>query len=394
MEKTNKKIAMVISAPFPTQKAYGITTRETLLSLKSLEYEAKLFSMRGTYTDPDYSKVMDMIIPFPQDILYRVLISLSSKGRKKINLILWRIAIIESFLRIYSEVRAFNPNLIWLRDPVLAFISRRLFPKITIILEVHDFSSQYFLNKLILNCKNMIFYPINQNISRFILSLNNLVLMQIAPMGIRKESIASEIDVTLYVEKIKNSLNHKIKIGYVGNMAPGGYSKGIEDLILLAEFNMKNSINAEVVLIGANDSELAKFKRIQNSLNIEDRFLKFYPHVSHSKAINSLKGIDILVLPMPKSKNYVGMPIKLLEYIAAGKIVMVADCSLFRSFFNENYRPFFYGSEDIPSLSREINKAICDENLLSKLLEGTQFASNYTWSSRTKNMIEFAINQH
>jgi glycosyltransferase involved in cell wall biosynthesis len=394
MEKVNKKIAMVISAPFPTQKAYGITTRETLFSLRSLEYETKIFSMKGTYTDPDYSKIMDMITPFPQDILYRFLISLSSKGRKKINLLLWRIAIIEGFLRIYPEIRVFNPNLIWLRDPVLAFISRKLFPKTTIILEVHDFSSQLLLNKLILNCRNIILFPINQNISRFISSLNDRVLMQLAPMGIREENVASEIDISLYVERIKNSSNNRIKIGYVGNMAPGGYSKGIEDLILLAEFNMKNSINAEVVLIGANETELAKFKRIQNSLNIEDRFLKFYPHVSHSEAINSLKGLDILVLPIPKSKNYVGMPIKLLEYIAAGKIVMVADCSLFRSFFSENYRPFFYGSEDIPSLSREIYKAVCDENLLSKLLEGARYASNYTWLNRTKNMIEFAINQH
>jgi hypothetical protein len=235
---------------------------------------------------------MDMITPFPQDILYRFLISLSSKGRKKINLLLWRIAIIEGFLRIYPEIRVFNPNLIWLRDPVLAFISRKLFPKTTIILEVHDFSSQLLLNKLILNCRNIILFPINQNISRFISSLNDRVLMQLAPMGIREENVASEIDISLYVERIKNSSNNRIKIGYVGNMAPGGYSKGIEDLILLAEFNMKNSINAEVVLIGANETELAKFKRIQNSLNIEDRFLKFYPHVSHSEAINSLKGLD------------------------------------------------------------------------------------------------------
>jgi glycosyltransferase involved in cell wall biosynthesis len=349
--------------------------------------------MRGSYIDSDYSQLIDLVEPFPQDILYRVLISLSSKGRKKIHLILWRIAILESFLRTYPKIRGFRPNFIWLRDPVLAFISRELFPKIPIILEVHDFSSQFFLNKLILKSKNIVFFPINQYISQFISNLNNRALIKLAPMGIREVNVASEIDITLYVENIKNKLDKKIKIGYVGNMAPGGYSKGIEDLIMLAEFNMKNSINAEVVLVGATNSELNEFKKIQKALKIEDEFIKFYPHISHTLAIETLKNIDILILPIPKSKNYVGMPIKLLEYIASGKIVMVADCALFRSFFDKSYNPFFYNPEDIPSLSREIYKALSDEILLSKLLAGAKFASNFTWLSRTNNMIQFTINR-
>jgi glycosyltransferase involved in cell wall biosynthesis len=83
------------------------------------------------------------------------------------------------------------------------------------------------------------------------------------------------------------------------------------------------------------------------------------------------------------------MPIKLLEYIAAGKIVIVADCSLFRSFFNKNYSPFYYKSENVASLSSEINKAKFDDNLLSKLLNGINFVSDFTWQNRTKNMIKF-----
>jgi hypothetical protein len=98
---------------------------------------------------------------------------------------------------------------------------------------------------------------------------------------------------------------------------------------------MNNNFGAEVVLVGANNSELSKFKLIQKSLEIKDRFLKVYPHVIHTEVIKLLHIIDVLILPIPRSDNYVGMPIKLLEYTATGKIVIVADCSLFRSFFNK-----------------------------------------------------------
>jgi glycosyltransferase involved in cell wall biosynthesis len=389
MKQVNKTIAMVISVPFPTPKAYGVTTRETLLSLKVLGYEPKIFTIRGPYTDLDYSEVQDLIFPLPQDILYRFLIVLSRMGKGRVHFIFWRFAVIESYLRIFLKLRALDPKIIWLRDPSLAFISQKLFPRIKIILEVHDFSSGYFLKKLIQNQKNVILFPINKIIYEFISNLNPRAVMKIAPMGIRQENIATEIQIQQFVHKLYDSTDKVIKIGYVGGMAPGGYSKGVEDLILLAEFNMKNNFDAEVILVGANNSELSKFKLIQKSLGIKDRFLNVYPHVSHTEAIKLLHSIDILVLPIPRSDNYVGMPIKLLEYIAAGKIVIVADCNLFRSFFNENYVPFYYKSENVASLSSEINRAKFDNNLLSKLLNGINFVSDFTWQTRTKNMIKF-----
>ena len=251
MKQVNKTIAMIISVPFPTPKAYGVTSRETLLSLKVLGYEPKIFTIKGPYTDLDYSEVQDLIFPLPQDILYRVLIVLSRMGKGRVNFIFWRFAVIESYLRIFFKLRALDPKIIWLRDPILAFISQKLFPGIKVVLEVHDFSSGYILKKLIQNQKNVILFPINKIIYEFISNLNQRAVMKNAPMGIRQENIATEIQIQQFVHKLYDSTDKVIKIGYVGGMAPGGYSKGVEDLILLAEFNMKNNFDAEVVCVSS-----------------------------------------------------------------------------------------------------------------------------------------------
>jgi glycosyltransferase involved in cell wall biosynthesis len=143
-------------------------------------------------------------------------------------------------------------------------------------------------------------------------------------------------------------------------------------------------------LIGTTNSELIKFNALKHDLGIKKNYLDFKPHVKHSQALRLMQRFDILILPAYSSNRYVGMPLKLLEYLSTGKIVVVADSPLYRGIFKSRFNPFYYVSGDVYSLEKTINSAMRMQNLYEHLVSGVSFASNYSWTNRTLNMINVA----
>jgi glycosyltransferase involved in cell wall biosynthesis len=100
-----------------------------------------------------------------------------------------------------------------------------------------------------------------------------------------------------------------------------------------------------------------------------------------------MKSFDVLILPAYSSKEYAGMPLKLLEYLSTGKITIMADIPLYRGNFKNNFRPFIYKPGDIISLERSISSALSNVNLSEHLIRGAIFASEFTWTNRTLKML-------
>jgi len=331
--KPIKKVAMILASPFPTPRAYGVTTRETLLSLNVLGHQNRVFCIRSDFMDEDFSKIKDNIISFPENFLTQIFAFMYKMGKSRFFRFIWRVHVVLSFLLTVKVIKNYNPTHLWIRDPITAYMSRRIFPKTQIILEIHDFSSLYFLKKILRNPILITVCPISMVIDNQIKLINPKILTRLAPMGISRRYLSTEQQVDLYLERLNNRIISTIKIGYVGSMAPSGYSKGVEDLIFLAKYYQVHKMNFRVELIGANLLEMKSLRSLMQKLEIDKKFLEIKPRVPHSIALNKLREYDILVLPMSKDVNYVGMPIKLLEYISAGKIVIAAECELYRSIF-------------------------------------------------------------
>jgi glycosyltransferase involved in cell wall biosynthesis len=81
------------------------------------------------------------------------------------------------------------------------------------------------------------------------------------------------------------------------------------------------------------------------------------------------------------------MPIKLLEYLAAGRITLIADTPLYRSLFKSNFLPFFYNPGNAQYLHQRINVILNSENLAQKINDGVSFASQFTWEKRVSRML-------
>jgi len=385
--KNSKRVAIIITAPFPTPRAYGVTTRETVQTLTELGYENRVFCVRSNFIDFDFAKILENITFFPDNLFSRLTFRFSKLGNHWIFLISWRIFVIYSFLLSLKDIKVYAPRYLWMRDPIAVYISRIFFPDQLIVFEIHDFSSYFFLKKIIKKPNNTKIFPINIEINTKIKNINSEISTCLAPMGIKNCNIVSEKSVDLFIDQLTKKSKLDIKIGYVGNMAPSGYSKGIEDLINLGKFYKDQNEGSQIKLIGAYPDELIALEKMRMSLGIGTHFLQIEAHVDHSEALLKLKEFDVLVLPISANKNYVGMPLKLFEYIASGRIVVVANCKLYKSFFNENYTPYWYESKNINSLHTSINYALGDLNLRKHLISGLEFVKEFTWEKRTLNMM-------
>jgi glycosyltransferase involved in cell wall biosynthesis len=388
---TKPKIAFVMGSKFPTSKAYGVTTRETLISLINSTCEVKIFCHASDYFDEDFAKILNIISNYKFNRFTSLLIRLGERGANRFNQISWLIGTTIDLLLNIRLITSFKPELIWTRDPIIAYICLKAFPNIRILLEVHSNGTK-FIYKTLSNHKNKIyFFPINIINDNFLKSIKTDLKTSLAPMAIRSEHLATESQIENLMLQINRKQKQNLRIGYIGNFAPQGYSKGIEDLIGLSKICQLKSNNFEITLIGCTDSEKKFYEMYQKKLNIKVEYLKFMTHLRHSEARIMMNKFDILVLPLPKDAKYTGMPLKLLEYLAAGRVTLVANSVITTSVFQGEFKPYYYLPGDSMNLFDSIHSAISDSQLKDNICLGVEFASQFTWKLRTDKMLSIAL---
>jgi glycosyltransferase involved in cell wall biosynthesis len=387
MREVKERILYVIGAPLPTSKAYGVTTKETIKVLIENNYCVKVISDRGNYYDSEFSLIRSIQEFFPKNFLTSCLLFIGTKGKNIINVSCWRLGTILRTVASFRIVNKFNPDIIWVRDPYLAYLYLRKFDNIKLILEIHDKSGTFVYKKLNKYEPRIIFCPISESNYRVIASLMPKSKIILSPMSVGLNQIATKTDCLNHIKSLTLRNFENIKIGYVGRIAPSGYSKGVEELFLLAKYYARKKINASVTIIGAEKKEVESFYLLKMKYGLLGSSIDVLPHTNHSEALKRMKDFDILVLPLYKSNSYNGMPLKLLEYIASGRITIVANSAMYTNFFKNEFRPFIYEPFNTKSLADAINNAMHSPNLKSVLFKGLDLAHEYTWERRTLRIL-------
>jgi glycosyltransferase involved in cell wall biosynthesis len=348
--------------------------------------ELEIFCRKSNYIDQDFSEISDHLVHFHEGKIINFMIRLGDFNKNKLGELIWSISTSILLLRNFRHLRTFKPNLIWVRDPLIAFLLSKFIRNSKLIIEVHNIGSNIIYKNLINSKKNHFFFPISESIRVFLNSIDSKLNLKLAPMGIDLNILASEREIKNFTLGLKSKTFTPLKIGYVGKFAPQGYSKGIEDLIALAQLLNTKNINYEIELIGGSFEEVFYFSDLRDRMGIAEKNLRFKRHIPHSEALKELKNFDVLVLPLPDENKYSGMPLKLLEYLASGRITIVTDSKLTRQLFGQDFQPYYYERNNPESLQMAIEKAICDDGLEVNIIEGVRFASNYSWKKRTESI--------
>jgi len=153
-----------------------------------------------------------------------------------------------------------------------------------------------------------------------------------------------------YMKSFSRKKNY-FKIGYFGSLYK---SRGLELVKELAKIDKKNEYYLYGDLTNVN---YLKFKNFKN-LHLKD-------HIPYKDIPKNLSNMDILMLPYVSAITVAGdvgditkytSPLKLFDYLSAGKIIICSDYKVLKEVINENNAIFVKNFKNIYSWKNEINK--------------------------------------
>lgn len=170
-------------------------------------------------------------------------------------------------------------------------------------------------------------------------------------------------------------------IGYAGQIESMGLSKGIPDLLDAMKIVSKGTC----LVAGAPPKNHSLLRRLSNSPHVE--YLSFVENVP-----SLLAACDVLVYPAPHSNhpfyNRDTSPLKIFEYMAAGKPIVTADLPPIRDVLDESMA-YFCKPGDSKDLARAI-KEVMDhpEEAAKRAAKARKHVEHYTWDKRMQRILD------
>src|SRR3990167_2333302 len=177
-------------------------------------------------------------------------------------------------------------------------------------------------------------------------------------------------------------------IGYIGSLETVGIEKGIHTLINAFANLLDKYDDIILLIVGGPNDLIEEYKKEAASVEVPNDKIIFLGHVSYKKIPMFLRAIDIAVIPLPNNQfGQTTSPIKLFEYMAAGKTILASDLPSLRKYLGEQSAEFFEPSNPY-NLVAHLKKLI-DNPHLAKLLATNALndSSKYTWEARANRIL-------
>ena len=226
----------------------------------------------------------------------------------------------------------------------------------------------------------------------FITPFMETYLMRHYNKNYKKVIWTSGVDVELFdLGKVKPRKNYKFTLFYHGGIS---LSRGNLDLIKACEILAREGYDIELIQVGITvDKEIMEY--IEESAI--GSWCKILPPVSLKEIPQLIANCDLPVLPFPDFMAWrVSSPIKLMEYLAMGKKVLVPDMECFTDVFGSRSDLVFYYKSNSQEPVKEIAKAIrsiLDNNALAYCNFSAEIRAfvleRYTWQTQAAKLFDF-----
>ena len=386
------KLVYITNARIPTEKAHGLQIMKMCEAFASLRIPVELVVPRRVNTIKQG--------PFEYYGVKRIF-----KIKKVFCVDLFWLRILPA--RISFHIQSFSFSVLVLVRALLKyqrksdiFYSRDYITLLSLcffsfwpVAEIHDYRSEkprWFMRFILSRARKIIVN--SEGTKEFLLehypSVSKKLL--VAPNGVDVKFF----DIKELREEARERLNipkEQTIIGYVGRLETIGKEKGAS--FLLRAFGMLSESRKDCMLyiIGGPGELIEKYKASFEKWGISSGKIVFAGQVEYVKIPLYLKAIDVVVIPSPMESKYAATtsPIKLFEFLAAGKVIAAADTPSFRNYLNEN-NALFFRSGDHKDLSDKLNYLTENKNLAEKISQQAFCdAKNYSWLSRAEKIIEF-----
>jgi glycosyltransferase involved in cell wall biosynthesis len=183
----------------------------------------------------------------------------------------------------------------------------------------------------------------------------------------------------------------KIIIGYVGRLETIGREKGVSSLLRAFGKLADNRKDRLLYIIGGPNELVEKYKSELGEWGVSPKAVVFAGQVEYKKIPLYLRALDILVITVPDEARYAATtsPIKLFEFLAAGKAIIAPDLPNLRIILTKG-NCLFFEPGNFHDLAEKIKLLIDNQPLREKLARQARAdAKKYTWNRRAERIMKF-----
>lgn len=364
------RIIYVDSSRIPTEKAHGIQIMKMCEAFGSAGAQVELVIPRrhnplaGAPFDYYQVKKIFRITRLPTLDLLNIVPKWGLRLQSSIFFLL---------ARIYLLFRG-RPDVLYLREKLAGKFFR------SFVMEVHTLPKDFDAASMKVWKK-----------ARKLLVTTSYLKRKLVEWGAPEEKILVAPDgVDLAKFAIRQELKlppHKKTIMYTGNFFPW---KGV---FTLAEASKKFGNDYLFVFIGGSPYEQEKFKRqLTRDRGLVVQNIKLIDHVRHNLIPSYLAAADVLVLPnsgKSEISRFYTSPLKLFEYMAAGKPIVASDLPSIREVLSEA-NAVLVEPDNPTALAEGISKVLTDQALADKVTkQARQDVQEYDWNIRAQKILNF-----
>jgi glycosyltransferase involved in cell wall biosynthesis len=165
---------------------------------------------------------------------------------------------------------------------------------------------------------------------------------------------------------------------YLGSLHPWkGVNTLIEALVLL-------KLPARLRIVGGNDRRLAELRALAETLGVSDK-VDFTGPCAPGDRFDVIHAADICLLPLTATSiaSRYTSPLKLFEYLALGKPVVVSDLPSMRSVLEPGKQALMAQAGDAAAFAAAIDRLLADPELRRRLgTAARERARDFGWDTR------------
>jgi len=203
----------------------------------------------------------------------------------------------------------------------------------------------------------------------------------------KTETWSSGVDLDVFKPGRNTLARRAFRIIYHGNFAE---NRGLDSVIRALSLIKDEPV--ELMLMGSG-SGLRSLKTLVARLGLERRVI-FYPPVSHAEVPRHIHEASIGILPFPNEDGWnVSSPIKLFEYLACGKPVIVTNIPAHINVVNGKEFAFWAENATPEAIAYAIIGAMNARHTFDRLVrEARRFVEeNFSWEKQAARLERFLL---